>query len=887
MTTPPKTSAVEWARAFDIFEQAIAIDDPTQRARVVSAECNGDAELRDAVRRLLDADGVSSALLDTPAAAHAADLVEDDDVAAAAQASAVGRVVGPYRIVREIGRGGMGVVYLAERADVPMRVALKIVRGGLAAPEHIERFLFERRVLARLEHPRIARLVDAGVSDDGTPWFAMEYFEGEPIDQFCDTRCLTIADRVALFERVCEVVQFAHGNLVVHRDLKPSNVLVANAPTGAPGLAEPKLLDFGIAKLLDDGAESLTGTATRLMTPDYAAPEQVRGTPVTTVTDVYSLGVVLYELLTGRPPYELRSASLADVARAVLDTQPPKPSTVAFTPEVAAARGTTLERLRRQLVGDLDTIVGKALEKEPAMRYPSAEALLRDLRRHREGRAVSARPATMGYRVRTFVRRHRVLVGSTVAVLVMLAGFAASMTYQQAQTARALRRAEAETAKARDVTRFLVGMFREADPFQQATAVDGSPGAEAALDASARRIESELAAQPDVRGELLATLGVIQRNLGRYPQSEALLRKAIEERRRTLGSADVVDLDLARLYHELGVTVRFQTSYDSSLVWLTRALAMRRAMLPADDPDIAASLGELASALRYLGRSAESRHMFEEVARLQQAHGDSVDLAVTLDRLAVFTLEDGDGVRAEALVRRSLAIRQRLLGPDHPQVAHAFSRLAWVLHGPDPAGAEQAARQALEIQQRRLGSGHPATLTTLAELSLLARDKGDLEEAERLQREVLDGRRKVLGEPHRDVGGALANLAATLESRGDLVGADTLRSQALAMYRKLGGSDPDYWALTLQLAAFKLKVDDQTGAMQLAREVATFHDYVVRGWDESAVDELVTLAGLLASHADCNTARTLAERADAIRARVDTTRTRPSTVSALTACRAK
>jgi len=887
LPSPTTQPNVAWARALAVFDEAIAIDDPAERARVVAAACDGDASLRDAVQRLIDADSASSPLLDTPASAHAADFVDDDD-AAASQASAIGRVVGPYRIVRELGRGGMGVVYLAERDDVPMRVALKVVRGGLAAPEHIERFLFERRVLARLEPPRIARLVDAGVSDDGTPWFAMEYVEGEPIDEFCNTRRLTVTERLILFERVCEGVQFAHANLVVHRDLKPSNVLVVDAASGTPGLAEPKLLDFGIAKLMEDGAESLTGTATRLMTPDYAAPEQFRGTPVTTATDVYSLGIVLYELLTGRRPFELRSASLTDVARTVLDTPPRKPSTIAVTRELADARGTTVERLRRQLAGDLDTIIGKTLEKDPAMRYPSAEALLRDLRRHREGRAVSARPATMRYRVRTFVRRHRVLVASTIAVVVMLAGFAGSMTYQQAQTARALHRAEAETRKARDVTRFLVGMFRDADPFQQTSAVGGPAGAaETPLDLAARRIDSELAGQPDVRGELLVTLGVIQRNLGRYAQSNDLFRKAIDERRRTLGATPGADRDLARLYHEFGITLRFAASYDSSKASLDRALAMRRALLPADDPEIAATLGELASVLRYLGQSAESRRVFEEVARIQEANGDSLDLAVTLDRLSVVTMEAGNPTRAESLVRRAVAIREHLLGTDHPLVAQVLTRLSWVLEGPDPAGAERASRRALDIQRRRLGDRHPSTLSTLSGLSLLMRRKGDLVAAERLQREVLDGRRSVLGAVHRDVSGSLANLAATLEQRGDLRGADTLFSQSLAIYQKLGGADPDGQGMALHVATIKRRLGDQQGAMRFAREVAAMPGETVRRWDVAASDEMNALAAVLASHGDCEPARVLAGHVDAIRQREKAGQSERNAPSSLGACRSK
>jgi tetratricopeptide (TPR) repeat protein len=474
----------------------------------------------------------------------------------------------------------------------------------------------------------------------------------------------------------------------------------------------------------------------------------------------------------------------------------------------------------------------------------------------------------------------------------MLAGFAASMTYQQAQTARALHRAEAETAKARDVTRFLVGMFRDADPFQQATATDGSAGADTPLDLAARRIESELAAQPDVRGELLATLGVIQRNLGRYAQSEVLLHKAIAERQRALGSAvsagaaDSVDLGLAALYHEIGVTLRFGTAYDSSRAWLTRALAIRRTMLPADAPEIALTLSELAAVGRYVGRVAESRRMFEEAAGIQEARGDSTDLAVTLDRLAVLAAEAGEADLAEQLVRRSLAIRARVLGPDHPVVAQSFGRLAWVLQGPDPAGAESAALRALDIQRRRLGDGHPATLTTMSELSLNARNKGDLATAERLQREVLEGRRKVLGEPHRDVGGALANLAVTLEQRGDFTAADTLLGQALAMYRKVGGWDPDHWSLVVDLAAVKLKRGDETGAARLAREIASFPRDVVRGWGGDMGTKFIALARAAATRGDCDVARVLAGNAEAIRVRENAAPNRAA-VSALATCGAK
>jgi len=351
-----------------------------------------------------------------------------------------GRRVGVYEIVSEIGRGGMGAVYLARRHDdFEKRVAVKLVRTGLADPEALSRFLSERRIAARLEHPNIARLLDGGATPDGEPYFVMEYVEGEPLLDYCQRRAATLDDRLSIFEQVCGAVAFAHRNLVVHRDIKPANILVT--PDGCP-----KLLDFGIARLLDSEGRSTGGTETLhpVMTPDYASPEQVRGAPITTATDVYSLGVVLYELLTGRRPYRLVTGRTDELIRVVCSTEPVRPSTAVRRERApgeddddagSPPAGETGESLARKLRGDLDAITRKAMRKEPEHRYASVDQLAGDLDRYRRRQPVMARRGTVGYRAGKFARRHRIGLAAAAVVLLAL-GVAAGATLQEARRAR-------------------------------------------------------------------------------------------------------------------------------------------------------------------------------------------------------------------------------------------------------------------------------------------------------------------------------------------------------------------------------------------------------------------------------------------------------------------
>jgi serine/threonine-protein kinase len=418
-------------RTDEVFDAVLDVA-PNERDAFLDEACGTDHALRARVRVLLEAYDRSSGFLDSPAVEFAAVLLEEPPLTAPEHA-------GPFRIIRELGHGGMGVVYLAERegAEFTQRVALKLVRQLGASDAVRRRFVEERRILALLQHPRIAYLIDGGLTSEGLPYFAMELVEGEPIDAYCNANGLSVAQRVDLFIEVCDAVQYAHEHLVIHRDLKPSNILVR-------GDGQLKLLDFGIAKLLDplraSDAAGATQTGVIALTPEYAAPEQIRGEPVSTATDTYALGVLLYLLLTGQRPYEVRGRSPAEVERIICDAKPPRPSTVAP------------EKSRRSLSGDLDLIVMQALNKDPVRRYSSASALRDDLRRYRAGLPIHARPESRAYRLRKFVRRNRSIAAALSMTAIALLGATAFSTLQmreaQRQRDEAVREAERQHALA-------------------------------------------------------------------------------------------------------------------------------------------------------------------------------------------------------------------------------------------------------------------------------------------------------------------------------------------------------------------------------------------------------------------------------------------------------
>jgi len=823
----PDYEREHWRQIDDLFAQALDRP-PDERAAFLDEACAATSPLRANVEALLAAsDASSDAFLHEIDLDQAAALIESVD-----EPALTGQQIGPYRILRELGRGGMGAVYLAERADgqFDQQVALKLIKRGMDSEAILRRFLHERQILARLQHVNIARLLDGGVSADGQPYFAMEYVEGVSMTAYCDGRRLEVEARLRLFEKVCRAVQYAHANLVVHRDLKPSNMLVTEA-------GELKLLDFGIAKVLGDDAQAdgatLTEAGFRVMTPEYAAPEQVRGEAVTTATDVYALGVVLYELLTGHRPYQFERRTPEAVARVIGEAQPERPSTAVsrsaevrrgdgtmetITPEeVSRARGTKPERLSRRLSGDLDVVVLKALRKEPERRYASAEAFVEDIQRHLAGMPVGARRDTVGYRASKFVQRHKVGVAASaaLAVLAMLAvGFAVAMALQQAKTAR-------ETTKTEEVKDFLVSLFEVSDP-------DESKGetitARELLDEGAARVETELADQPEVQAEMMTVVGEIYQKLGLYDPARPLLERALTLRQSLYGpdhlevAASLVQL--GRLYHQRG-------DYEAADSFYREALDIRQARRSETHLDVAEVLDDLAlvrwrqgdyPAADSLGRSALA-------LRRKLLPADHPAVAESLTNLGVIARAQSDFAAAEAYHREALTIRRAQYGTVHHLVAESLKNLALVFHSQDRYDeAEAHYREALAVQKRLYGEGHPEIGTTLNSLGSLLRMKGAYDEAEAPLREALAVRRQFLGPAHVDIATTLVNLADLLDSKGNPEAALLLYEEALTMNRQLLGPDhPDVATAINNLALTLRGLGRSAEAEPLFKEVARIY----------------------------------------------------------------
>ncbi|MEZ4455326.1 MAG: serine/threonine-protein kinase [Gemmatimonadales bacterium] len=678
---------------------------------------------------------------------------------------------GPYRLLKEIGRGGMGAVYLAERSDgqYEKQVAVKLVRPGPDLGGMAQRFRQERQILASLEHPGIARLLDGGVTDAGVPYLVMEYVEGQPIDRYADANRLDTTARLTLFDRVAEVVEYAHRRLVIHRDLKPGNILVTEN-------GEVKLLDFGIAKLLDegDGPEPVTRTGAVLATPEYASPEQIRGRPVSTATDVYALGVLLYELLSGRRPYRATSATPHELAVEICDTIPPRPG----------------------LGADLDAIVLTALAKEPEHRYGSVELFRDDLARFRDGFPVRARPATRRYLTRKFLERNRgrVAAGALLAVAVA-AGFAA--TLWQAATARR------EARRAEQVTEFLTGIFEASDP-------DRAGGREVTarelLDRGADRLDTELRTEPSLRADMLRTLGVLYHRLGLYDQAQPLLERAGV----VLDSIGAPPLDraaqtaaFAALLHDLGQD-------SAALAVAETTLALRRRAIRGDDTRLAAAIGDLAVLHGRLGHYDRADSLFQAELAIEQRLADTAAVASTLGNWAIVLGHRGEPDRAAALEEEALALNRKHYGPEHTDVATALQNLAATRIGQGRYdSAETLLREAIGIRERLLGPEHPLIATVLAALGNAYQQAGRYDSADAVDRRVLAIRLRALGHDHPDVAETYNNLGVNAYFRARYPEAVSYLDSALAIWRPaLGPTHPNVLtALSNQGAILRAKGD--------------------------------------------------------------------------------
>jgi serine/threonine-protein kinase len=781
MTTPQQWQAMKRLFA-ESREQA-----PDQRDAFLDDACSGQPDMAQEVRLLLAAD-------------RGDDFLEPPDTSGAADASAedanavLGHRIGPYRIERLVGHGGMGNVYFGLRVEggFDQRVAIKLLKRGMDTDSVVQQFRREQQTLAMLVHPCIARLYDGGATPDGRPYFIMEYVEGIPIDRYCHDRRLSITQRLDLFLAMCDAVGYAHQHLVVHRDLKPANILVA-------GDGIPKLLDFGIAKLLSDAEPGqTTAPIERRLTLEYASPEQVTGQRITTLSDIYSLGVILYELLTGIRPYAFRTRSTSEIEATICNTEPPAPSVavarqrarpVASTEREEASPRPVVqqigedppERLVRQLRGDLDTIVLATLRKEPERRYSSVEAFAADIRRFLGGMPVAARKDTFAYRARKFMGRHRTGTAAMVLLAVVLTVGAVGIVryarlserqrdladaerHKAEQLADAAARERDEAYQARDqaeaITLFLHDALSAADP--------GVAGPDLTvrelLDAASARLESDFASRPLLQAAVRSTVG--------------------------------------RTYNALGL-------YDDAESHLIAAYKQRVDLLGDDHHDVAESRTDLAG-LRYSqGRFDEAETLLRQSLEAhERLRGPlNLDTARVCNDLAAVLLVVRKLDEAEHLHRRALRAYEQLIGRESAEVARSLNNLANVYrYRGDLTQAREALVEALRIRQALLAPGHPMVIQSMHNLALTDIMLGHTEQAIPVLREVVESGRNTFGDDHPDVAISLRSLGGALMTVGDYAEAEPLLRQALGIFEsRLPDGHPRRVATSADLGRCLLK----------------------------------------------------------------------------------
>jgi serine/threonine protein kinase/tetratricopeptide (TPR) repeat protein len=700
------------------------------------------------------------------------------------------QTIGPYHLLQKIGEGGMGEVWVAEQhKPIHRRVALKLIKAGMDTRQVIVRFESERQALAMMDHPAIARVFEAGETNDGRPYFVMEYVQGIPITTYCDQNRLTTQERLELFMHVCEGVQHAHQKAIIHRDLKPSNILVAIQD----GKAMPKIIDFGVAKAT---AQSLTERTmftelgVLIGTPEYMSPEQAEmsGQNVDTRTDVYSMGTILYELLIGALPFdpkELRRASFDEIRRKIREEDPLKPSTKLSTMGEASTTQANNRRMEspaliRQIRGDLDWITMKALEKDRTRRYGSPAELAADIDRYLSHQPVVACPPSTVYKAKKFVRRHRVGVGVAATVGVLLVVFSVTTAVQARRIARERDRARLAAEKAERINAFVHDMLSSADPRVKGRDVTVA----SVLDAASARVESELAGQPDVKAAVLTTLGTTYQGLGLLEPAEKHLKAALQARVAAFGAEH---LQVARSLNALASVAEDRGDLKEAERMNRQALAMLQRLGAADGEDAATVLGDLARLLEGLGDSTAAEALYRETLALERRLGGqrSEGVAATLNNLGVLLGHRGDWAGAEPLHREALEIARAIYGPEHPNVAAGMVSLGSVLEAKnDFVGAEALYRDSLAMRLKLLGPEHPDVTRSRYALAGVLQARGDAEGALRECREILALRGRVLPDAHPMVAATLQVEGLSLLDLGRAQKAEPLLRESMELRRQ-------------------------------------------------------------------------------------------------------
>ncbi|MEM7165632.1 MAG: serine/threonine-protein kinase [Planctomycetota bacterium] len=754
------SSQPDWGEIRALLERAFELE-PAARAAFLNRECPNSTVRRE-VESLLDADEDSESLVERPMTEVAGDLLQEianDDTPHPGDSEIDGvpdhlKRVGSYELLKPLGRGGMGSVYLAKRSDFKKLVAIKLIRRGMDTDDIVQRFRNERQILASLDHANIARLLDGGMTEEGLPYFVMEYVEGLPIDLYCDRHKLSVPERLQLFRVVCDAVQFAHQNLVVHRDLKPSNIHVL--PTG-----EVKLLDFGIAKLLNPEMASsdvvVTFQSRRFLTPEYASPEQVRGEPVTTATDVYALGVLLYEILTGSRPYRTTSRSPRELEQSIISEDPVRPSTAIgtakatertdATADISEARGTQPERLRRALRGDLDNIVLMAMRKEPVRRYASARELGDDIQRHLSQLPIRAQKDTVRYRLGKFTRRNKVGVASAVVIALSLVAGLVGLQWQrniardqrdtaQRETERAntaKQEAQRHATKAARVTDLLVKMFEVAHKGQTGGEALTAPQV---LEHGTEWIQQELLDEPEMHASML--------------------------------------LVVARIYHTLGL-------WHDRLPLLRQTVGIRRQLYPEPHIELVRAIRTLAEAEGSVGNAEAADRLFAECMAMVQGlyEGDHGETALTLTLFSYWTGTKGERETTLRMRRESLDMRRRIWGDSHLMVAQGLNDYGFALNSEGRlAEAEAAHREALAIRRRHNPLEY-GTAISLSNLGVVLAARGEYDEAIELMQQSLELRLSLFGAHHHYTSIGQRKLGEVYLQLGKLGRAEELFTAAL------------------------------------------------------------------------------------------------------------
>jgi non-specific serine/threonine protein kinase/serine/threonine-protein kinase len=803
--------------------------------------------------------------------------------------------IGPYRIVRRLGEGGMGVVFLAEQVeDLERQVAIKLIKHGVDSKQVLARFEVERQALALMDHPGIARVLDAGTAERGEPYFVMEYVDGLPITAFCDRHALSMRARLELFARVCDAVQHAHRRGIIHRDLKPSNILVAESDQGPV----PKVIDFGVAKATAQRRlewSVFTEMGYLIGTPEYMSPEQAdtSGFDVDTRTDVYSLGVVLYELLVGCTPHDaraLREAGLQVMLREIRERDCPTPSARfstlgADSTAVASARSTDPAALLRQLRGEVEWIVMRAVEKERDRRYDSPHDLAADVERFLGNRAVLAGPPSATYRLRKFVRRHRLGVAVGAAVLLLAVGLFAREWVQARRIAQERDRANIEAEAARQVADFMIGLFRVSDPGE---ARGNSITAREILDRGAQEIEETLADQPQVQARMMGTMGEVYMSLGLFEPAEPLIQRAVSATRELLGENHAETLramgQRAILYwnqgrydeaetlhakvlearerqlgpdhpdtlvsvHNLALAIDGQGRLDEAAPLYRRSLEGRERALGRDDPDTLKSRNSLANVLIQLGEyeDAESLHRATMESRRRLLGDDHPSTLISQYNVTVTQLYQGRLDRAERTCRETLEARRRVLGDEHPQTLLSLNLLAVIYQNQGRYDeAEPVIHEVYETEKRLRGPEHPKTLTYMMNVALNLQLQERSVEAERLLRENLEITRRVRGDEHPTALNAMENLAATLEDLGRYEEAETLYLECRSGRERRLGDDHELVARVMQnLGSLYLETGRYDEARPLFERAREIYNAKLPPGHPHAVLNLSALADLL------------------------------------------